>query len=76
MQQHHPILQLFGKNVQKYRKQKNLSQEKLAELAKVHRTYIGMVERAERNITLINMQKIANALGVEIRELLEEQAKD
>lgn len=76
MQQHHPILQLFGKNVQKYRKQKNLSQEKLAELAKVHRTYIGMVERAERNITLINMLKIANALGVEIRELLEEQAKD
>ncbi len=72
MQQHHPILQLFGNNVQKYRKQKGLSQEKLAELAKVHRTYIGMVERAERNITLINMLKIANALGVEIKNLLEE----
>lgn len=70
MQQHHPILTLFGNNVQKIRKEKNISQEKLAELAKVHRTYIGMVERAERNITLINMQKIANALGVEISELL------
>lgn len=55
MQQHHPILILFGNNVQKIRKEKNISQEKLAELAKVHRTYIGMVERAERNITLINM---------------------
>lgn len=70
MQQHHPILILFGNNVQKIRKEKNISQEKLAELAKVHRTYIGMVERAERNITLINMQKITNALGVEISELL------
>lgn len=71
MQQHHPILELFGRNVQKYRVEQNISQEKLAEKAHLHRTYIGMVERAERNITLINMLKIANALGVEIEELLE-----
>ncbi len=72
MQQHHPILELFGKNVQRHRIKLNISQEKLAEKAHLHRTYIGMVERAERNITLINMQKIANALGVEIGELVRE----
>ena len=66
-----PILVLFGHNVQKYRKEKQLSQEKLAELAGVHRTYIGMIERAEKNITLCNMEKIAKALNVEITDLLE-----
>lgn len=66
-----PILILFGENVQKYRKERQLSQEKLAELAKVHRTYIGMIERAEKNITLCNMEKIAKALNVEIKVLLE-----
>ena len=56
-----PILLLFGHNVQKYRKELGLSQERLAELAGVHRTYIGMVERAEKNITLCNIEKIAKA---------------
>ena len=65
-----PILTLFGHNVQKYRKIQGLSQEKLAELAGVHRTYIGMIERAEKNITLCNMQKIAQALNVDIQDLL------
>ncbi|MEA4935013.1 hypothetical protein SDC9_119866 [bioreactor metagenome] len=64
------ILKIFGDNVQRYRKNLQLSQEKLAELAGVHRTYIGMIERAEKNITLCNMEKIAKALGVEINELL------
>ena len=45
-----PILLRFGKNVQEYRKARQLSQEQLAELAGVHRTYIGMIERAEKNI--------------------------
>ena len=49
------ILEIFGHNVQKYRRAKQLSQEKLAEFACVHRTYIGMIERAEKNITLRNM---------------------
>ena len=64
-----PILLLFGHNVQKYRKELGLSQERLAELAGVHRTYIGMVERAEKNITLCNIEKIAKALNVEIKDL-------
>lgn len=66
-----PILLLFGHNVQKHRKNLGLSQEKLAELAGVHRTYIGMIERAEKNITLCNMEKIAKALKVQIQELLQ-----
>ena len=64
-----PILLQFGHRVQEIRKAKNLSQEKLAELAGVHRTYIGMIERAEKNITLCNIEKIANALKVSIKEL-------
>ncbi|MDE6106541.1 MAG: helix-turn-helix domain-containing protein [Bacteroidales bacterium] len=66
-----PILVLFGHNVQTYRKSLGLSQEKLAEIAGVHRTYIGMIERAEKNITLCNMEKIAKALKVQIQELLQ-----
>jgi transcriptional regulator with XRE-family HTH domain len=65
------ILEIFGYNVQKHRKEKQISQEKLAELAGVHRTYVGMIERAEKNITLHNMEKIAKALNVEIKDLLE-----
>lgn len=64
-----PILLAFGQRVQELRKARNLSQEKLAELAGVHRTYIGMIERAEKNITLCNIERIANALKVEIKEL-------
>lgn len=65
------ILKIFGENVQKYRKEKQISQEKLAEIAGVHRTYIGMIERAEKNITLRNIEKIAKTLEVEIKDLLE-----
>lgn len=67
-----PILLKFGKNVQEYRKSQSLSQEQLAELAGVHRTYIGMIERAEKNITLCNIEKIATALKVSISKLLED----
>lgn len=64
------ILEVFGENVQKYRKQQHISQERLAEIAGVHRTYIGMIERAEKNITLRNIEKIARALNIHITELL------
>ncbi len=64
------ILHIFGDNVRKERLKRNLSQEALAELANVHRTYIGMIERAEKNITLINIEKIANALKIKIADLL------
>ena len=64
-----PILLRFGKNVQEYRKAQQLSHEQLAELAGVHRTYIGMIERAEINITLCNIEKIAKGLSITIPEL-------
>lgn len=62
---------LFGQKVRERRTSQGLSQEKLATKAKVHRTYIGMIERAEKNITLENMQKIANALGARLSDLLD-----
>lgn len=65
-----PILILFGKKVKEIRKSQNISQEELADIAGVHRTYIGMIERAEKNITLINIDKIAKALKVDIKELI------
>jgi transcriptional regulator with XRE-family HTH domain len=64
------ILVKFGKNIREIRMKKGLSQEQLSFKAELHRTYIGMVERAEKNITLINIEKISTALEVEISELL------
>jgi len=65
------ILIKFGKKVREERLKRGLSQEQLAEKANVHRTYIGMVERAEKNITLENIEKIANALNINISVLFE-----
>ena len=69
MESKHEILNLFGENVRKYRRLLNISQEELAFKADLHRTYIGMIERAEKNITLVNIEKIANALEVKIEDL-------
>ncbi len=63
------ILIKFGEKVRSERLKRGLSQERLADLANLHRTYIGMVERAEKNITLLNIDKIANALGITIYDL-------
>lgn len=64
------ILQIFAMNVRTNRIVQGISQEKLAERAGLHRTYIGMVERAEKNITLKNIAKIASALKVKPETLL------
>lgn len=58
-----------------FRLAKNLSQEELADDCGLHRTYIGSVERGERNISIDNMERIAAALGVELRDLLKKPAK-
>jgi transcriptional regulator with XRE-family HTH domain len=70
METNSEILKVFGQNVRAIRKDKNMSQEELAFKADLHRTYIGMIERAEKNITLLNIEKIANALDININNLL------
>ena len=62
------VLIKFGKKVRDERMKLELSQEELASRAGVHRTYIGMIERAEKNITLENIEKIAKALGIKISD--------
>lgn len=64
------VLVKFGKKVRLERLRLGLSQEELAARAGVHRTYIGMIERAEKNITLTNIEKIARALRAPIDELI------
>ncbi len=61
----------FGEIVRKKRQERGLSQEDFAELVGVHRTYVGMIERAEKNITLLNIEKIAQAFDISMSELLE-----
>ena len=63
------VLKKFGETIRRLRKERNLSQEELADRAELHRTYIGMIERAEKNITLINIEKLSNALDVDISKL-------
>jgi transcriptional regulator with XRE-family HTH domain len=70
MKEKEQILKIFGDKVKSIRKQKGMSQEHLADLANMHRTYIGMIERAEKNITLINIEKIAKALEINIKDLI------
>jgi transcriptional regulator with XRE-family HTH domain len=65
--------QIFAKNLKALRVEKNLSQERLATLSGLHRTYIGAVERGERNISVDNMERIANALEVGIIKLLKNE---
>jgi len=65
------ILVKFGNKVREGRLKQGLSQEALAEKASVHRTYIGMIERAEKNITLENIEKIAIALNLTPKDLLD-----
>lgn len=64
------ILIAFGEKVRQLRKEKGLSQEELSFKADLHRTYIGMIERAEKNITLTNIEKIAKALEISTSKLL------
>lgn len=64
--------QLFARNLRKARTSLGMSQEVLAEKAGLHRTYIGSVERAERNISVDNMEQLARAVKMTLVELLSE----
>ncbi len=63
------ILVVFGSNVKKYRTKLGVSQEKFAEMCGLHRTYISAIECYRRSISLENIQRIADALGVDTYEL-------
>ncbi len=65
-----PLLEVLAKNIRQLRKEKKLSQEALAELTGLHRTYVGAVERAERNITLATLCTFAKALKIKAPTLL------
>jgi transcriptional regulator with XRE-family HTH domain len=65
------ILQKFGSRIKQFRSAKGITQEKLAELSGLSRQYIGDVERGTRNISLMNIHKIANALETTLSKLLD-----
>jgi len=65
------ILKRFGINVRNIRKSIGWSQENLADKSGLHRTYIGSIEKGGRNVSLINIERIAKALNVKIGKLLE-----
>ncbi|MEO0129258.1 MAG: helix-turn-helix transcriptional regulator [candidate division WOR-3 bacterium] len=65
-----PILVKFGQRVRQLREDKNLSQEQLAEKADLHPTFIGKIERAEINPSIITLEKIARAFNIPLSQLL------
>ncbi|MGI5872415.1 MAG: helix-turn-helix domain-containing protein [Bacillota bacterium] len=69
------IVKVFGENLKKYRTEMNLSQEAFAEKCGLHRTYISSVERFQRNISIENIQRIADALEIETYKLFLEDSK-
>jgi len=75
MPKRNPILAAFGRNVRKRREQKGLTQETLAEKAELDRTYISDIERGARNVSMLSIARIANALGTSISDLSRDIAK-
>ena len=69
------IAKIIGQRIRNYRTQKGLSQEKLAELAGCHPTYIGQLERGEKNATLESVEKIASAMDISLAELFDKLGK-
>lgn len=65
------IKKKFGDNLRRIRLEKGISQEKLAEIADLHRTYVGSVERGERNISLVNIEKISVALEIPLEKFFD-----
>lgn len=70
------LLSILADNLRRFRKDKGLSQEQLADECGLHRTYVGSVERCERNVTLSSLEAIASALGVSVPALLTPAADD
>lgn len=66
------LQKILGRNLRRYREQRGLSQEDFAEVVGVHRTYMGGIERGERNLTLRSVERLAAVLGMEAVEMLRE----
>ena len=63
----------FGERLRAIRQKHGISQERLAELAGLHRTYVSSIERGERNVSLVNIERLAAALGITMAELMPDQ---
>jgi transcriptional regulator with XRE-family HTH domain len=61
----------LGKNIRMLRERRNISQEEFGKMVGVHRTYVGMVERGEKNITIFSLRRFADALGVKVKDLID-----
>lgn len=70
------LINTIGHRIRNYRTENNLSQEKLAELSGCHPTYIGQVERGEKNATIESIEKIASALDISLSTLFEKLGKE
>ena len=70
------FLKLIGDNIRKARQKKGWSQEEFAFNCGLHRTYVGAVERGKRNITILNLRKIAITLGVKIYDLVQTEINE
>jgi len=68
-----PVSEMLGKRIRSLRQSRGFSQEELAELADLHRTYIGQIERAEKNITFVNLDRIIRALNSNINDFFESE---
>lgn len=68
------IRAILAENLRNLRHSRNLSQDELAVISGLHRTYIGSVERCERNVTLSTLEMLASALGVSVPELLSKKS--
>lgn len=65
-----PLIRTLAENIRRIRYERRLSQEELADICGLHRTYVGSVERGERNVTLSSLELLAKALGVSVVDLL------
>jgi transcriptional regulator with XRE-family HTH domain len=70
------LRKIIASNIRQYRKRHNLSQEKFAQICELHRTYIGSIERAEKNITLKTLCTLASVLEISVPELLTQHYKE
>ena len=68
------LRRILAENIRAYRKSNQISQERLADMCNLHRTYVGSVERGERNVTLKTLEILAAALGVSVPKLLTKRA--